>query len=113
MDEEECNVTEGISPRSRAGMIQNPGAKRPSGFRLEDRGMNGTGAGRGTGALLRDGGKTLLIAAKLPHPAHHAMMLAVPAAAGGKIRVGAGAKGGHDQRQAEDHCQRKCDRAAH
>jgi len=75
--------------------------------------MNGAGGCRRAGALLRDGGKALLVAAELLHPAHHAAMLAVPAAAWGQIRVGAGAKDGRDQREAEDHSQRKCDRAAH
>jgi len=65
------------------------------------------------GALLRNGVESLLAAAELPHHAHHAVMLAVPAAAWGKIRAGAGAKDGRDQRPTEDNGQRKCDRAAH
>jgi hypothetical protein len=75
--------------------------------------MNGTGAGWEAGAFLRSGGEAGLFAAEPLHHAHHAVMLAMPAAARGKIRVGVGAKNGRNQRPAEGHHQRKCDRAAH
>jgi len=94
-------------------VTRNLGAEPLSGFRLEDRRMNGAGAGRLAGALLRNRADSLLAAAELLHPAHHAVMLAVAAATGGKIRAGAGAKDGRDQRPAEDDGERKCDRAAH
>jgi oxalate decarboxylase/phosphoglucose isomerase-like protein (cupin superfamily) len=47
------------------------------------------------------------------HDAHHAVMLAVPAAAGGEIRVGIGAKEWRHQHPAEDDREQKCDYAAH
>jgi hypothetical protein len=83
------------------------------GFRLKRWRMNCAGACREARALLRDGRKDRLVAAEPFHHAHHAVMLAVPAAAWGKIRVGIGAKDGRDQHPAEHHRQRKCDRAAH
>ncbi len=82
------------------------------GLRMKDWRMNRAGARWHAGALFRDGREAGSLAAELLH-AHHAAMLAVPAAAWGEIRVSARAKSGRDQHQAEDHRQRKCDRAAH
>ena len=113
MAAEKCDAVKDLSPRSGGRAAHNLGIERLSGFRLEDRRINGAGACRLAGALLRDGGESLPLPAKPLHHAHHAAMLAVPAAAGGKIRACAGAKDGRDQRPAEYHCQRKCDRAAH
>ena len=113
MAAEKRDAAKGLGLRSGGWTAHNLDVERFSGLRLEDWRMNGAGAGRLAGALLRDGGESLLIAAKLPHPAHHAMMLAVPAAAGGKIRIGAGTKDGCSQRPAEDDGERNCDCAAH
>src|ERR1035437_7509491 len=83
------------------------------GLRLERRRMNGAGAGGEAGALLANGAEPLLVAAEPFHPAHHAVVLAVPAAACGKIRLGIGSKEWRDQQPTEHHQQRKCDRAPH
>ena len=45
---------------------------------------------------------------------HRAVMVAIAAAAGGKLRYsGSGHKDGRDQRKAEDEHQRRCERASH
>ena len=75
--------------------------------------INRTGASREARAPFRDGCEALSVAAQPLHDAHHAVMLAVPAAAGGEIRVGIGAKEGRHQHPAEDDRERKCDYAAH
>jgi len=55
----------------------------------------------------------LLISGALPHPMHHAVMLAVSAAASGQIRVGIGGQQRRNQRATEEDHQRDCDSAAH
>jgi hypothetical protein len=83
------------------------------GFRFAGWRVNSTGADREAGTLLRDGREGFLVVAEPLHHAHHAVMLAVPTAAWGKICVGIGTEKRCDQRQAEHHHQRKCDGAAH
>ncbi len=80
---------------------------------LEGWPMNSRGGGRLAGALLGEGRKPFLAAAILRHAAHHAMVLAVPAAAGREIRVGIRGKQRRHRQQAEQEQQRKCNRAAH
>jgi len=75
--------------------------------------MNGSSALRQAGAFLMDRSKAGLFAGGLVHAAHHAVMLAISAAAGGEARLGIRDKQRRDQRQAENHQQRMCDRAAH
>ena len=75
--------------------------------------MNGTGADWEAGTLLKNGREAGLVAAEPLHHAHHAVMLAVPAAARGKIRVASGPKMGAISVQLKAMHQRKCDRAAH
>ena len=82
-------------------------------FRLVRCRMNGVGVCREVGALLGSGAEVLSVAAEPVHHAHHAVMLAVPAAAWGKIRVGVGAKERRNQHPAEHHQQRNCDGAPH
>lgn len=72
-------------------------------FRLEARRMNCTGAGRKTGAFLRDGREAFLVGAELAHHFHRAMMLAISAATCGQIRFGVRVKHRRDQREAEQH----------
>ena len=52
--------------------------------------VNGAGAGRHARAFFRDGRDTTLLAAKPFHHVHHAMMLAIFAAASRKICLGIG-----------------------
>ena len=99
--------------RYASGLANNLSEELPPGFRLEGWRMNRTGAGRRARTLLRDGGKAPLVAAEPLHHPHHAVVLAMPAAAGRKIGLRIGAKQRRDQRPAEHHHQRKCDRAAH
>ena len=52
--------------------------------------VNGAGASRHARAFFRDGRDTTLLAAKPFHHVHHAMMLAIFAAASRKICLGIG-----------------------
>jgi hypothetical protein len=75
--------------------------------------MNHAGDCRSAWTLCREGGKAPVSAGLLSHAAHHAVMIAVSATAGGKVRIGVGGQHGRNQRPAEEYYQRKCDRAAH
>lgn len=75
--------------------------------------LDGSGTLWQTWTLLSDRTKAGFFAAGLLHAAHHAVMPAIPAAAGGKVRLGIRGKEGRDQQQAEDNQQRIRDRTAH
>lgn len=77
------------------------------------RSMNGAGNRRQARAFFRNRCEAFLIAAGLAHPAHGAVMLAVPATAGGKACIGVPGEQRRDQHPAEDHQQRMCNRSAH
>ncbi len=70
-------------------------------FRLVAQGRNGAGTGWKTGTFFRDGGKAILFIAATLHAAHHAVMLAVPAAARREIGIRLRGKERRNQRQAE------------
>jgi hypothetical protein len=110
--EKDMSVTE-LGLRSAHRMVDDLGVELLRGLRIVDRRVNRTSAGREAGAFFRYGREAFPLAAELLHGAHHAVMLAVPAAAWGQIGVGIGAKEGRDQHPAEDHRQRKCGYAAH
>lgn len=107
--EKEKPVTD-LGPRNACRMADNFGVELLRGLRIEGWRIYRTGAGWETGALFRDGGEAFAAAAE---PLHHAVMLAVPAAAWGQISVGIGAKEGRHQHATEDYRQRKCGYAAH
>jgi hypothetical protein len=113
MPAEKAKLVAGFGLRNASRMADNLGAELLRGFRIVGWRIYRTGAGRETGALFRDGREAFPLAAEPLHGAHHAVMLAVPAAAWGQIGVGIGAKEGRNQHAAEDHRQRKCDYAAH
>ena len=75
--------------------------------------INRASACREARALLRDGREAILTAATPFHHAHHAVMLAVSAAARREICVGVGDNERRDQRPTEEHHQRDGDGAAH
>lgn len=83
------------------------------GFRRESLRMNRASAGRSTGTIFGERTESALLAAAPFQRAHRAVMLAVPAAARGQIRLGIRGEEGRDRRPTEQHRQRKCDRAAH
>lgn len=82
-------------------------------FRLPARRLHGARAGREAGALFRNGRKAPRLAVEPSHPAHRAVVFAMPAAADGKIRLAIRGKQRRHQHPAENHHQRKCDGAAH
>ena len=112
MNAEKATLIEGHGLRNTHRPAGNFGFKLLPGLQMENWRIDRTGGRRKAGALSRDRREACSLAAEPPH-AHHAAMLAVPAAAWGEKRAGIRAKGGRDQHPAEDHRQRKCDRAAH
>jgi hypothetical protein len=94
-------------------MEESFGIENPGGFRLISWRLNYTRASRAARAPFRNARKALLIAAELPRNPHHAVMLPISAAAGGKICVGTSGEGRRNQRPTEKHHQRKCNRSAH
>jgi len=113
MTAEEQDLQAGCGLRRARGMEGIPVLKGNGGFLLVSRGMRRAGASRAARALFRDGSKTLLLAVALPHPAHHAMMPAVSATAGGQIGVVSGSGERRNQRPIEEHQQRDGEGAAH
>ena len=79
----------------------------------ELRSMNSAGDCRQARAFFGNRCEAFLVAAGLAHRAHGAVMLAVPATAGGKACIGVRGEQRRDQHPAEDHQQRLCNRAAH
>jgi len=80
-------------------------------------GVNTRLHGAAAGALARtrflDGRRAAEPAARGEQPLHHAVVLAVPAAAGGKTGLGVGRKERRDQHPAEQGEERDCDGAPH
>jgi hypothetical protein len=113
MAAEKGDTVKGISLRRARRMRDNFGVKQFFGFRLKRRRTNRAGAYREAGAFFGDGTESRPVAAEGLHPAHHTVMLAVPAAAWGKIGVRIGCKDGRYEHPTEDQRKRKCDRAAH
>jgi len=106
MAAEKSDAEERLSPRRNRGMANGVGVELLRGFGLVDGGMHRAAACRAAGALFRDGGETLLSAVGAHH-AHHAMVLAVAAAAGRETRFGIGSEEGRNQHPTEDEHQRK------
>lgn len=77
------------------------GIERSSRFRLVVWGMNPAGDCRRAGALRGDGGKAPLTADLSSRAAHHAVMLAVSAAASWKTRIGIGGQHRRNQHPTE------------
>src|ERR1035441_6176955 len=75
--------------------------------------VDSSSAFRHAWTFFSDGSKTGSLAVWRVHGMHHAMMLAVPAAAGWEARLGIRGEQGRCQQPAEDEYQRKCNRAPH
>jgi len=88
MAAEERDSGAGLSLWRGSRMEDDFGVKMLSCFGYELCSMNGSSALRQAGAFLMDRSKARFFAAGLFHAAHHAVMLAVSTATGGKTRFG-------------------------
>ena len=101
-----------LSGREDDGVNHDVNADALRWFRLEPGRLSGAGGRGKTGALLCNGGEARRVGRALGH-AHGAVVLAMPAATGRKIRVRVRAKEGRRQQEAEEDYQRGCGSAAH